>query len=68
MEGVVILHETIYEMHHKKLDGVVFKIDFEKDYDKIKWSLLGFKSQRLVSLEHKGGGDWMKVYTKVSSH
>ena len=31
MEGVVILHETIHEMHRKKQDGVIFKIDFEND-------------------------------------
>jgi hypothetical protein len=40
LEGVVILHETIHELHSKKLDGVLFKIDFEKAYDKIKWSFL----------------------------
>jgi hypothetical protein len=34
--GVVVLHETIHELHSKKLDGVLFKIDFEKAYDKIK--------------------------------
>jgi hypothetical protein len=28
LEGVVILHETIHELHNKKLDGVLFKIDF----------------------------------------
>jgi hypothetical protein len=38
--GVVILHETIHELHSKKMDGVLFKIDFEKPYDKIKWSFL----------------------------
>jgi hypothetical protein len=36
LEGVVILHETIHELHTKKLDGVLFKIDFEKAYDKVK--------------------------------
>jgi hypothetical protein len=30
LEGVVILHETIHELHRKKIDGVLFKIDFEK--------------------------------------
>jgi hypothetical protein len=34
MEGIVILHETIHEIHHKKMSGVLFKIDFEKAYDK----------------------------------
>ena len=27
-------------MHTKKLNGVIFKIDFEKAYDKVKWSFL----------------------------
>jgi len=40
MEGVVILHKTIHELHTKKRDGVIFKIDFEKAYDKVKWSFL----------------------------
>jgi hypothetical protein len=40
MEGVVILHETIHELHTKKRDGVIFKIDFEKAYDKVKWPFL----------------------------
>src|SRR6266540_166271 len=30
LEGVVILHETIHELHRKKLSGVILKIDFEK--------------------------------------
>jgi hypothetical protein len=37
MEGVVILHETIHELHRKKSNGVIFKIDFKKAYDKVKW-------------------------------
>jgi hypothetical protein len=40
LEGVVILHETIHELHSKKLDEVLFKIDFEKAYDKVKWPFL----------------------------
>jgi hypothetical protein len=40
MEGVVILHETIHELHTRKRDGVIFKIGFEKAYDKVKWSFL----------------------------
>lgn len=38
MEGVVVLHETLHELHRKKENGVIFKIDFEKAYDKIRWS------------------------------
>ena len=40
MDGVIILHETIHELHRKNLNGVVLKIDFEKAYDKVKWSFL----------------------------
>jgi hypothetical protein len=40
MEGVVILHETIHELHTRKQDDVIFKIDIEKVYDKVKWSFL----------------------------
>jgi hypothetical protein len=36
IEGVVILHETLHEMSHKKHNGIIFKIDFEKAYDKVK--------------------------------
>lgn len=36
LEGVVVLHETLHEIHSKKLDGVIFKVDFEKAYDKVK--------------------------------
>jgi hypothetical protein len=36
LEGIVILHE----LHRKNLSGIIFKIDFEKDYDKVKWSFL----------------------------
>jgi hypothetical protein len=37
MEGVIVLHETIHELHWKKHNGVIFKIVFEKAYDKVKW-------------------------------
>jgi hypothetical protein len=40
MEGVIILHETIHEMHRKKHSGLIFEIDFEKAYDKINWSFI----------------------------
>jgi hypothetical protein len=37
MEGTVILHETLHELHRKKMNGVIIKLDFEKAYDKVKW-------------------------------
>jgi hypothetical protein len=40
LEGVVIFNETINELHRKKLDGVLLKLDFKTAYDKVKWSFL----------------------------
>lgn len=34
LEGVVILHEVVHELKTKKKKGLLFKIDFEKAYDK----------------------------------
>lgn len=36
LEGVVILHESIREIHRKIKNGVILKIDFDKAYDKVK--------------------------------
>ena len=30
LDGVVVLYETVHEMHTKKLNGVIFKIDLKK--------------------------------------
>jgi hypothetical protein len=54
---VVILHEIIHEIYRKKIDGFMLKMNFEKDYNKIKWP---FMQQTLCM---KGfdpkWGDWM---------
>jgi hypothetical protein len=34
LERVLILHETIHELHRKKIDVVLLKIDFEKLYNR----------------------------------
>jgi hypothetical protein len=52
LEGVVVLHETIHELHRKKLDGVLLKLDFEKAYDKVKWDLLQ-KALRMKGFDPK---------------
>jgi hypothetical protein len=40
MEGVVTMHEFLNSIHQKKQAGILFKIDFEKAYDNIKWSFV----------------------------
>jgi hypothetical protein len=56
LEGVVVLHETIHELHRKKMDGVIFKIDFEKSYDKVKWLFLQ-QAMRMKGFDPK----WCKL-------
>jgi hypothetical protein len=40
LDGVVTLHETVHELHSKILNRVILKLNFEKAYDKVKWSFL----------------------------
>jgi hypothetical protein len=40
LDRVVTLHETVHELHSKKLNGIILKLDFEKVYDKLKWFFL----------------------------
>jgi hypothetical protein len=40
LEGVVILHEVIHELKRFRNKGVIFKIEFEKAYDKVKWDFV----------------------------
>lgn len=40
LDGCVILHEAIHELKKEKIPGVVFKIDFEKAYDRVQWEFL----------------------------
>jgi len=77
MEGVVILHKTIHELHTKKQNGVIFKIDFEKAYDKVKWSFLqqtlcmkGFSPKwcRWIERMISGGSVGIKVNDEIGSY
>jgi hypothetical protein len=62
MESAVILHETLHELHSKKKDGVIFKIDFEKAYDKVKWSFL-HQTLRMKGFSQKWC-QWVKRFTE----
>ena len=35
-----MLHENVHELQQRNLDGVLFKIDFEKAYGKVNWGFL----------------------------
>jgi hypothetical protein len=34
------MHETLNEVNRRKSSGVLFKMDFEKAFDKVKWTFL----------------------------
>ena len=65
LEGVVILHETMHELHREKVSGLLLKIDFEKAYDKVKWPFL------LQTLRIKGflskWCSWVETYINEGS-
>jgi mannosylglycoprotein endo-beta-mannosidase len=74
---MVNLHEAIHELHSKKLDGVLFKIDFETAYDKVKWPFLeqalhmkGFehKFYELVASFVQGGSFGIKVKNDIGHY
>jgi len=62
LEGVVILYETVHELHRKNLSGVIFKIDFEKAYDKVKWNFL-IQTLRMKGFSQK----WIKSFISGGS-
>ena len=73
----MILHETIHELHNKKMDGVIFKIDFDKAYDKVKWQFLqqtlrvkGFSHQwcNWVAKWVEGGSVCIKVNDELGNN
>ena len=65
LEGVVVLHKTIHELHRKNLSGVIFEIDFEKAYDKVKWNFL-LQTLRLKDFSPKWI-EWIKSFISGGS-
>ncbi|GKV44765.1 hypothetical protein SLEP1_g51921 [Rubroshorea leprosula] len=47
MDGVVIANEVVDEAKKKKRKSFLFKIDFEKAYDKVCWKFLDYMMQKL---------------------
>jgi hypothetical protein len=71
------LHETVHELHSKKLNGVILKLDFENAYDKVKWSFLqqtlrmkGFSNgwHALINSFVSGGSVAIKVNDDVGRY
>jgi Reverse transcriptase (RNA-dependent DNA polymerase) len=50
MDNVVCAHEVLHQVHKIKSQGVLFKIHFEKAFDKVSWDFL------LETLIDKGFG------------
>ena len=40
LDGIVVLHEVIHELQSSNQKGLILKIDFEKAYDRVRWSFL----------------------------
>lgn len=40
MDNVVCAHEILHTVRKKKIKGVLFKIDFEKAFDRVNWDFL----------------------------
>jgi hypothetical protein len=77
LDGVVTLHETVHELHSKKLNGVILKLDFEKAYGKVNWSFLhqtlrmkGFSAEwrSLINSFMSGGSVAIKVNEDVGKY
>ena len=50
LDLVLIANEAVEDYRNSKKKGIIFKIDFEKAYDRVEWSFLDFV------LEKKGFG------------
>jgi hypothetical protein len=78
MVGVIVHHETIYDLQReKKQNGVIFKSDIEKVYEKVKWPFVGkvLKMQgfsswwcRWIDLIIQGGYVGIKINDQVGQN
>lgn len=55
LEGCVIVHEVLHELKLRSDKGIIWKLDFEKAYDRVSWNFL------FEVIERKGFPDrWLK--------
>ena len=59
------MHEMVHELHCKNQSGVIFKIDFEKAYDKVRLNFL-IQLLRLKGFSHKWI-EWIKSFISGGS-
>jgi hypothetical protein len=61
LENVVIAHEVLHSLHRNNHPGVIFKIDYEKAYDRVNLDLL------IEILESRGfGSTWIYGSRKLT--
>ncbi|GKV00002.1 hypothetical protein SLEP1_g12766 [Rubroshorea leprosula] len=47
LDGVIIANEVIEEVRRKKKSSFLFKVDFEKAYDKVSWDFIDYMLMRM---------------------
>ena len=52
LEGVVVLPEVMHELRRTRDKDLIFKIDFEKVYDKVKSNFLKVDRERKGFADH----------------
>jgi len=65
LDSVLVVNETIEEVKRKKKECVVFKVDYEKAYDSVRWEFIYYMLGRLGFCGK--WIEWIKNYLESSS-